>query len=189
MAHEDVSVDETGKPTADERPDPVDPVAGKVEADHCRPEGAGWVHRPAGEWTGGQNPLFTYEAAGDDFEEVASYNGAQELSNPVKEAGDDGDLAADCQPESDSGIDVAAGDVGGDRNRHKQSQSMANRNRHKPRRINNGGANAGEDEEQGGDELGEVGLQRGGAERIIKPSKSYSRHFDRRSSLTRRRLR
>nr|GLL17781.1 hypothetical protein Itr_chr01CG16790 [Ipomoea trifida] len=117
----------------------------------------------------------TYQAAGNNCEEVASDNGAQELSNPVEEAGEDGDLAADSQSKGDGRVNVTAGDVGSHGNSHEESKSMANCNGYQPR---NGGADAGEDEEQGGDEFSDIGLDRGEAERIIEPSKSYGRHID-----------
>lgn len=41
----------------------------------------------------------------------------------------------------------------------------------------NGGADTGEDEEQGGDELGDVRLDRGEAARVADASDSDSRHF------------
>lgn len=44
--------------------------------------------------------------------------------------------------------------------------------------VSNGGADAGEDKQQGGDEFSDISLDRGKAERIIEPSKSYGRHID-----------
>lgn len=41
----------------------------------------------------------------------------------------------------------------------------------------NGRANAGEDEEQGGDKLGDVRLDGGGAERVIEAAEGDSWHF------------
>lgn len=38
--------------------------------------------------------ILTYQSSGDKFEEVASNNGSQKLSNPVEQSGKDGDLAA-----------------------------------------------------------------------------------------------
>lgn len=77
----------------------------------------------------------TYQAAGNNSEEVASDNGAQELSNPVEEAGEDGDLAAESQSKGDCRVNVTAGDVGSDGNRHEECKSMANRNRYQPRWV------------------------------------------------------
>lgn len=48
--HEHVAVDEIGQAAADQRSDPVDPVAVEVAADDGGAEGASGVHGSAGEW-------------------------------------------------------------------------------------------------------------------------------------------
>lgn len=50
-----IAIDEPGKPTANERNNPVDPVFLEVAAGNRRPEGTGRVHGSAGEWVGGQD--------------------------------------------------------------------------------------------------------------------------------------
>lgn len=77
----------------------------------------------------------TYQTTSDKWEQEASSNGAQELSDPVEKAGEDGDLPTNSQSEGDSWIHVAPGDVGSDCNRHEQSEPVAHGHRHQPCRI------------------------------------------------------
>lgn len=79
--------------------------------------------------------LETYQATGDDFEEETGYYGAEQLSDPVEDASEDGDLASQSQAEGDSRIHVSTWDVGSHCHRHKQRESMANCYRHQPRWV------------------------------------------------------
>lgn len=79
--------------------------------------------------------LLNYQASGGSFKEEASYNGADELGDPVEEASENGDLTSKSQSEGDGGVDVATGDVGAYSDRHKESKAMANCYGHKPRWI------------------------------------------------------
>lgn len=62
---EAVLIDEPGKPTSDQRPDPVDPVFGPVPAPQRRPEGPGRVHRGTGEGPAGEDVSPDYEPSED----------------------------------------------------------------------------------------------------------------------------
>ena len=77
----------------------------------------------------------TYQATGDEREEVWTNNGSQKLSNPVENSGDDGQLATGNQAEGDGGVDVSARDVGGDGDSHEQSESMGDSDGHQPGRV------------------------------------------------------
>ena len=76
----------------------------------------------------------TYIATGDEAEEEAANDGAQELGDPVEDALEQGDMAAHEEPEGDRRVHMAAGDVGGDGHGHEQSKSMGEGHAHKPSR-------------------------------------------------------
>jgi len=59
-------------------------------------------------------------------------DGTEELGDPVEDAGEDGDLAAEGEAEGNGGVDVAARDVGADGNRDEQSEPMAHRHGDQP---------------------------------------------------------
>ena len=77
----------------------------------------------------------THQTAGDIGEKEGTKNGAQKLSNPVENSGDDGQLATGNQAEGDGGVDVSARDVGGDGDSHEQSESMGDSDGHQPGRV------------------------------------------------------
>lgn len=68
----------------------------------------------------------TYHAGGV-LDEDSADDGTEELSDPVEDACEDGDLAAEGEAEGDSGVDVAAGDVGADGDRDEQPERVAHR--------------------------------------------------------------
>lgn len=72
----------------------------------------------------------TYQSTGDVFKEETSGGGAEKLSDPVENSGDDCDLTTDCKTESDGWIHMATGNVGSDCNRHEEGKTMANRDGH-----------------------------------------------------------
>ena len=72
----------------------------------------------------------TYQASGDVFKEVTCDNGAYKLGNPVKDAGEDSDLAPNSQSKGDSWIYVATGNVGPHCHSHEEGKSMTNRYGH-----------------------------------------------------------
>ena len=78
--------------------------------------------------------LFPYTTLFRSDEDGAD-DGAEELGNPVEDAGEDGDLAAEGEAEGDGGVDVAAGDVGADGDRDEEPEPVANRHRNQPGRI------------------------------------------------------
>lgn len=82
-----------------------------------------------------QSKYVIYQASGDNFKEVASNNGASKLSDPVENAGKNSDLATNSQSKSNSGVNMATGDVGSNSNRNKQSQSVTDCNGNQSRWI------------------------------------------------------
>lgn len=70
-----------------------------------------------------------YQATCDGFEEVAGNNGPEKLSNPVEDALEDGDSAAESHSEGDSWVDMATRDVGANWDCNKESKAMADSNR------------------------------------------------------------
>lgn len=80
----------------------------------------------------------TYQTTGDVFEEEASDGGAEKLSDPVENSGDDCDLTTDSKAKSDGWVHMATGNVGSDCNRHEEGETMAHRDGHKSRRIKSG---------------------------------------------------
>lgn len=86
-------------------------------------------------------------------------------------------MAADKQPESDGGVDVTAGDVGGHRNRHKEGEGVGDRRRDEAGGsgvgragylvVGHGGTRASKDEDEGADELGHRLLEGAGLPELI----------------------
>lgn len=77
----------------------------------------------------------THQTAGDEGEKEGTNNGAQKLSNPVENTGDNGELTADNQAECDGRVDVSTGDVSGDGDSHEESKCVGHSDRHKPSRV------------------------------------------------------
>lgn len=67
----------------------------------------------------------SYRSSDERYEE-SSDNGTNKLSNPVKDASEDGDLASKCQAEGHSRVHMATGNVCPDGYCHKESQGMGN---------------------------------------------------------------
>lgn len=63
--------------------------------------------------------LRSYLSSSNKFEEEASNSWTKQLSNPVEESSDDGDVASHGQSEGDSWIQVATWDVGCHGHSHK----------------------------------------------------------------------
>lgn len=78
---------------------------------------------------------WTYQAISDECEEERSNDGAKALCNPIEEAGEDGDISSDGQPERHGGVEVAAGDVGSHRHSDEQCKCMSHSYRHQPRWV------------------------------------------------------
>lgn len=55
VANEEDLIDDAGEPGPDQRPGPVNPVAGPGEGHHGWPECYRRVHGGSGEWTGGED--------------------------------------------------------------------------------------------------------------------------------------
>ena len=72
---------------------------------------------------------------GDELQEKARHGGAEQLGDPVEEAGEDGDVAADGEAEGHGGVQVAAGDVGGDGDADEEGQRVGDRDRHQAGRV------------------------------------------------------
>lgn len=62
----------------------------------------------------------------DKLHEESSNDGTNKLSNPVKDAGEDGDLASKSQAEGHGRVHMATRNVCADGDRHKKSQGMSN---------------------------------------------------------------
>lgn len=71
-----------------------------------------------------------YQAAGGELEEEAGDDGTEQLGDPVEEAPEQGDVAAEECAEGDGGIDVAAGDVGPHGDGHEQREGVRQRRRY-----------------------------------------------------------
>lgn len=74
-------------------------------------------------------------SVGNEFEEEAGDGGAEQLGDPVEDPGEDGDVAADGQAEGHGGVEVPAGDVGGNRNTNKEGEGVGDRHRHEASRV------------------------------------------------------
>jgi hypothetical protein len=77
----------------------------------------------------------SYLPVRDELQEQARDGRAEQLGDPVEDAGEDGDVAADSEPEGDGGVQVAAGDVGGHGDTDEERERMGDRDRHKPSRV------------------------------------------------------
>lgn len=73
----------------------------------------------------------TYHA-GAELDEEGADDGTEELGDPVEDAGEDGDLAAEGKAEGDGRVHVAAGDVGADGDRDEQPEPVAYRHGNQP---------------------------------------------------------
>lgn len=69
------------------------------------------------------------------MEDEAGERGAEHLRRPVEDGARDGDVAADGVGERHGGVDVAAGDVGGDEHRGEEPERLRNGGRHQGRGI------------------------------------------------------
>jgi len=78
--------------------------------------------------------LTSYHAGGE-LDEDGADDGTEELGDPVEDAGEDGDLAAEGEAEGDGGVDVAAGDVGADGDRDEEPEPVAHRHGDQTRRV------------------------------------------------------
>lgn len=78
--------------------------------------------------------------AGDEEQEERGDDGAQELGDPVEEATEESDVSAEEDAEGDSGVDVAAGDVGPRGDGNEQGEAVGEGRRHQPRRSRRSGA-------------------------------------------------
>ena len=122
----------------------------------------------------------SYLAASDETEEEAGGDGAEELGDPVEDAAEEGDVAADEEAEGDGGVDVAAGDVGGDGDGDEEGQAVCQGCGDDG--VLRGGAVVGElvegdprpwpreNEDQGGDELRQRRPQGIGMRGIVGPT-------------------
>ena len=70
-------------------------------------------------------------SVGDVLQEKARHGGAEQLGDPVEDAGEDGDVAADGEAKGDGGVQVAAGDVGGHGDTHEERERMGDGDGHK----------------------------------------------------------
>ena len=77
----------------------------------------------------------TYQATGNELKKEASGGGAEKLSDPVENSGNECDLTTESKAKSDGWVHMATGDVGSDCNRHEESEIMAHSNGDKSRRI------------------------------------------------------
>ena len=66
-----------------------------------------------------------YHATGGKLEKQASYSGSKKLSNPVKDASEEGDVTAHECAEGDGWINMSAGDVGTYRDGNKESECVS----------------------------------------------------------------
>jgi len=72
---------------------------------------------------------------GDELQEKARHGGAEQLGDPVEDAGEDGDVAADGEAEGDGGVQVPAGDVGGHGDTDEQRERMGDGDGHQAGRV------------------------------------------------------
>lgn len=69
-------------------------------------------------------------SVGGELQEQTRDGRAEQLSEPVEDAGEDGDVATDGEAEGDGGVQVATGDVGGHGNSDEQREGMGYGDRH-----------------------------------------------------------
>jgi len=78
--------------------------------------------------------LTSYHAGGE-LDEDGADDGAEELGDPVEDAGEDGDLAAEGEAEGDGGVQVPAGDIGGHGDTDEQRERMGDGDGHQAGRV------------------------------------------------------
>lgn len=68
--------------------------------------------------------MSAYQASGGEFEEQAGHHRAEQLSDPVEDTAQEGDVAAEKGSERHRRVNVSAGDVGADGHGHEQAECM-----------------------------------------------------------------
>nr|CAB3499284.1 unnamed protein product [Digitaria exilis] len=111
---------------------------------------------------GGQREPRRARPARGEAQQQRRRDGAQQLRHPVEDGADERDAAADERAEGDGRVHVPARDVDGHGHRRSQGQRVRQRHGHQPARPverteREDGALGGEDEDGGGEELGDGG--------------------------------
>ena len=67
----------------------------------------------------------THQATGGELKKQASHDGAKQLSNPVQDTTEKGNVTANKGTKGDGRVNMAAGDVGADWNSHEQCEGVS----------------------------------------------------------------
>lgn len=76
--------------------------------------------------------LVPYQSTGCKLEEQASNNGSEQLGNPVQNTPHESDVAAEEGTECDCGVNMTAGDVCSNGNRHEKCKAVRQGGGYKP---------------------------------------------------------
>lgn len=126
---------------------------------------------------------WSYQSSGGELEEAAGNDRTEKLGDPVEDASQQTDVTSDEGSEGDSGVDVAAGDVCANSDCNKQSEAVGDGGGDEAGGgggtvigelvEGHAGAWTGEDEDEGGYELGQRGLQGIRVRGLLGPADGY----------------